>query len=85
MIRKRRHEKDAFDPVVLRLKGQRAMPPLSGVPAYRYKRSLSRSITCQDVCAQQSHAGAAKSLISSLEVKIRRFDAMSLLHNKDQQ
>jgi len=54
-------------------------------PAHRYQQSLSRSITCQDVCAQQSHAAAAKCLISSLEVNVRRFVAMLLFHNKDQQ
>jgi len=61
------------------------MPALSGVPAYRYQQSLSRSIACQDVCAQRSHAGAAKRLISQLEVNIRRFVAILLSHNKDQQ
>jgi len=40
---------------------RRAMPPLSGIRAYRYQ-SLSRCITCQDVWIQQSHA--AKRLIS---------------------
>ena len=69
--------------VVPLLKGQGVMPPLSGFLAYRYQQSLSQSITCQDVCAQQSHAGAEKCLISSLEVNIRRFVAMLLLHNKD--
>jgi len=32
------------------------MPPLSDVPACRYQQSLSRCITCQDVCVQESHA-----------------------------
>jgi len=31
------------------------MPPLSDVPACRYQQSLSRYITCQDVCVQESH------------------------------
>jgi len=59
------------------------MPPLSGVPAYRYQQSQSRCITCQDVCVQQSHE--EKRLISQLEVNISRIFAMLLLHNKDQQ
>jgi len=44
------------------MKGQGAVRLISGVPAYRYQQSLSRCITCQDVCIQQSHA--AKRLIS---------------------
>jgi len=32
-----------------------AMPSISGVPACRYQQSLSRCITCQDVCVQMSH------------------------------
>ena len=32
-----------------------AMPTLSGVPAYRYQESLSRCITYQEVCVEQSH------------------------------
>jgi len=59
------------------------MSPLSGVPAYRYQQSLPRCITYQDVCVQLAHA--AKRLISSLEVNIRRFFTMLLLDNKDQQ
>jgi len=59
------------------------MPPLSGVPGYRYQQALSCCITCQDVCVQQSHA--TKSLLSQLEVMNIRFVAMLLLHNKDQQ
>ena len=39
---------------ILKVRG--AIPPLSGVPAYRYQQSLSRCITCQDVCVQQLHA-----------------------------
>ena len=64
-------------------KGQVSMPPLCGIPAYRYQQSLSHWITCQDVCVQQSHA--AKRLISLLEVNIIRYVAMLLLHNEDQQ
>jgi len=64
-------------------KGQGAMPPLSGVPAYRYQQSLSRCITCQDIYVQQSQV--AKRLLLQLEVNIRRFVAMLLLHNKYQQ
>jgi len=30
-----------------------AMPPLSGVPAYRCQQSFSRCITWQDICVQQ--------------------------------
>jgi len=41
------------------------MPPLYSVPAYRYQQPLSRYITCQGVCVQQSHA--AKRLISNLK------------------
>jgi len=42
------------------------MPPLSDVPAIRHRQSLSRYITCQDVCVQEPHA--TKRLISQLEV-----------------
>jgi len=48
----------------LLLKDQGTMLPLSGVPAERYQQSLSRCITCQDVCVQQSHA--SKRLLSSV-------------------
>ena len=37
-------------------KDRGAVPPLFGVPAYRYQHSVSRCITCQDGCVQQSHA-----------------------------
>jgi len=57
--------------------------PLSGVTAYRYQQSLSCCITCQDFCVQRSHA--ARRRISELEGNMRRFVAMLLLHNKDQQ
>jgi len=32
------------------------MPPLSDVPACRYPQSLSRYITCRDVCVQELRA-----------------------------
>jgi len=57
------------------------MPPLSGVPAFRYQQSFSRCITCQDVCLRQSHV--VKRLRSQLEVIIRRFAATLLLRNKE--
>jgi len=38
------------------------MPLLSDVPPCRYQQSLSRFITWQDVCVQESHA--TKRLIS---------------------
>jgi len=38
------------------------MPLLFDVPTFRYQQSLSRYITCQDVCVQESHA--TKRLIS---------------------
>ena len=42
-------------PVAPVMKGQGEMPPISGVPACRYQQSLSRCITCQDVCVHKSH------------------------------
>jgi len=33
-----------------------SMPPLSDIPACRYQQSLSRYITCKDVCVQESHS-----------------------------
>jgi len=77
-------KKTLLPPLSLFCRVRGALPPISGVPAYRYQQSLSRCVrsTCQDVCFQQSHA--AKCLISQLEVK-RRFVALLLLHNKDQQ
>jgi len=45
--------------------------------------SLSRCITCQDVCVQQSHA--TKRLPPQYEVNLCRFVAILLLRNKDQQ
>ena len=45
--------------------------------------SLSRCITCQDVCVQQSHA--TKRLLPLFKVKLCRFVATVLLRNKDQQ
>jgi len=55
-------EKDTFAllPALWMVRGE--MSPISGVPTYRYQQSLSRCITCQDVCVQKSHA--AKRLIS---------------------
>jgi len=50
--------KNHLRPVVRLLKGQWAMPLLSGVPGYRYQQSLSRWITCQDVCVQRLDAEA---------------------------
>jgi len=56
-------------------------PPLvwTYVP-YRYQHSLSRCITCQDVCIHWLHA--AKCLSPQLEVHLRSFVAMLLLRNK---
>jgi len=45
--------------------------------------SLSRCITCQDVCVQQSHA--TKRRLPKYKMNICRFVAMVLLRNKDQQ
>jgi len=69
------YEKDTSAPL-LPFRG--AIPPLSGVLAYRYQQSLSLCIPYQD-----SHA--PKRLLSQREVNIRRFFAMVFLHNKDQQ
>jgi len=61
------------------------MPPLSGVPAYRYKQSLSRCITRYRSGYLRSTVTFGKTPIMQLEVNISRFVAMLLLHNKDQQ
>jgi len=45
--------------------------------------SLSRCITCQDVCVQQSHA--TKCLLPQYKVNLCRFLATELLRNEDQQ
>jgi len=45
--------------------------------------SLSRCITCQDVCVQQSHA--TKRLLPQYKVNLCRFVTMLLLRNIDQQ
>jgi len=68
-------------PPLLKVQGGNA--PFSGVPAYRHQQSLSCRIICQDVCVQQTHA--AKRLLWYLEVNVKRFVAMLLLHNNDQQ
>jgi len=47
-----------------------------------YEQSLSRCITCQNVCVQQLHA--AKRLPPYLGVHLRRFVTMLLLRNKGQ-
>jgi len=45
--------------------------------------SLSRCITCQDVCVHQSHA--TKPRLPQYKVNLCRFVVMLLLRNKDQQ
>jgi len=51
--------------------------------AYRYQQSLSRCITCQDDCVQQSRA--TKRLLPQHEVNLWRFVAMLFLRDTHQQ